>query len=148
MAEKLKTTAIIVISMLIGFITAGFGQTDFLTKKLKTSTIQEIKVPSIVKFKKIVGDEIYLETMGDIKVTWPGQHVIENEENIQIPLGQIPDENDLKLREFPYVGNAKTKKFYPSYTYPARGTALKYRRLFLSKQEALDSGFVASKLVK
>lgn len=147
MSDNLKTTATIITSMLVGFIIAELGSTH-LPSALKTSTIQKIEVPSIVKFKKIIGDEIYLETLGNIKVIWPGQHVIENEEHIQIPLGQIPDENDLKLREFPYVGNAKTRKFYPSYTYPARGTSLKYRRLFLSKQDALDNGFVASKLVK
>jgi len=105
------------------------------------------KITPIIKFQKIEGDQIFFEKIGDVKVIWPGISV-ESENTDRIPLGQIPNENDLALREFPYVGNAKTMKFYPSYSYPARGTEVKHRRFFSSKDAALSEGFVASKLVK
>ena len=44
--------------------------------------------------------------------------------------------------------HAKTKKFYPAKSYPARGTEVRYRRFFQTTEEAIAAGFVPSKLVK
>ncbi|MCF7812125.1 hypothetical protein K9M59_00760 [Candidatus Gracilibacteria bacterium] len=63
-------------------------------------------------------------------------------------MGQIPDENDLEYKKFPYTGNAKTGKFYPSDTYFARGVEVQHRRFFQTQQEAVDAGFIPSKSVQ
>lgn len=65
-----------------------------------------------------------------------------------MPLSQVDDAASLEFKKYAYVGNGKTKKFYPAYTYPARGTAVAYPRFFKTKQAAIKAGFIPSKLVK
>ena len=74
--------------------------------------------------------------------------MIEAEGGFQLPIGQLSTETDRALTEVEYVGNAKTNKFYPSSSYPARGTEVQYRRFFATKEAAEAAGFVPSKLVK
>lgn len=83
-----------------------------------------------------------------MRVLWAKENLVENDGLFSIPLGQIPNENDLELDAFPFLGNEKTKKFYPSNAYPARGTEVRYRRFFKTKEAAIEAGFEASKLVK
>ncbi len=140
-----KTTLIVLFSSISGFLIGNFGTLKSISPPPKT---QPLEISPIIKFTKFEDDLIYFETIGDIQVLWSGKNKIINKESGKIPLGQIPTKNDLKLKEFTYIGNAKTKKFYPTYTYPARGTSVVYRRFFQTKQAALDAGFIASKLVK
>jgi hypothetical protein len=98
--------------------------------------------------QKISGDQLYLHISGPARILWAEKNIVENDGEHQIPIGQIPNENDLELTQFLYLGNAKTKKFYPSTSYPARGTEYRYRRFFNSRTDAEAAGFIASKLVK
>lgn len=128
--------------------TAGFlvGRTNIETPTPVISAIApEI---SLVRFKETKGDELHFEISGPVRVIWSDQYVREGDGDHTLPLGQIPNQNDLELQEFQYLGNAKTKKFYPSTSYPARGTEVRYRRFFNSKKEAIQAGFIPSKLVK
>ncbi len=145
MTEKVKMTLAVIIALISGF---GIAQVSPEYLESAKNSPPKITIPPVVKFKKIEGDLLFLEIYGGVKVVWPGQHVVKDQALVKIPIGQIPDENDLEFRKFLYVGNAKTKKFYPSYTYPARGTAVKDRRFFATKEKALEAGFIASKLVK
>jgi len=79
---------------------------------------------------------------------WGEDNFLEKEGFHEIPLGQIPNKNDLPFLNFPYVGNAKSMKFYPSDTYFARGVEVVHRRFFRTKQEAIDAGFVPMKNMK
>lgn len=103
---------------------------------------------SIVQLQKILGDSIYGDISGSVRIVWAEENVAEGEGEFSIPLGQVPDENDLKYTEFPYTGNEKTMKFYPSDSYFARGVEVQYRRFFQTKQVAIDAGFTPSKGVK
>lgn len=103
---------------------------------------------SVIEFQSIVGDSLQGNISGPARIVWEGVNVIEKEGAFSLPLGQIKNELDLALIELPYTANAKTKKFYPSDSYPARGTEVRYRRFFATKNEAIAAGFEASKLVK
>ncbi len=139
---------------LVIFAFLSFGLGHLITEKnLKASTLEvEHQEPkpeiSVIVLERVEGDQLHLEVSGPGRVVWGSTNFIEGDGWHQIPLGQIPDENDLAFKNFAYTGNAKTKKFYPSHTYPARGTAVKHRRFFQTKQAALEAGFIASKLVK
>lgn len=114
---------------------------------------EEEKPKPVIKLQKISGDEIFVDIEGEVKIVWSEENIIETKESslpdiYKIPVGQIPTEQDLKLSQFKYVGNAKTGKFYPSSSYPARGTEAKHRRFFQTKAEARNAGFKATKLVK
>ncbi len=144
-SSEFKTTLLVILSSISGFLIGNFGSLETFSPSTKTSTL---KISPIIKFTKFENDLLYFETIGDLQVLWSGKNKIINQKSGKIPLGQIPTENDLKLKDFAYIGNAKTKKFYPSYTYPARGTSVIYRRFFQTKEEAISAGFIASKLVK
>ncbi len=143
--EKLKTFIIPILTALFGFLA---GSIDFSPSVEIFEPKKASPEISIVNLKKIIGDELHLEISGPTRVLWSWENYVENDGNYQIPLGQIPDENDLKFRQFPYVGNKKTMKFYPANSYFARGVAVKHRRFFDTKEKALAAGFIASKSVK
>lgn len=128
----------------IGFCVGVLGNLSYFLPE----EIPPPEITPLIKFIKIEGDEIFFETMGQIDILWPGKKEDKTEKIKKIPIGQIPNKNDLELSKFSYLANAKTGKFYPTYTYPARGTEVKYRRFFQTKQAAIDAGFIASKLVK
>ena len=102
---------------------------------------------SLISVEKIAGDELFFSISGPARVIWSGQ-MVENDGEFRIPLAQIPNENDLELEDFPFVGNAKTQKFYPSDSYFARGVEVKYRRFFDSKDAAIAAGFAPTRGVK
>ena len=136
---------IIIVSILstgFGFLAGGI---DFMPEKPVIKPQKITPEISIINLKKISGDELNLEISGPARVLWAWDRYVENDGTYTIPLGQIPNENDLKFREFPYVGNGKTMKFYPSDSYFARGVELKHRRFFRTKEDALSEKFVASK---
>ena len=103
---------------------------------------------SVVVFEKAIGDSLYADISGPVRIVWGDVHMAETQGENQIPLGQIPNEQDLEYRKFAFVGNEKTGKFYPSDTYWARGVAIEYRRFFATKDAAISAGFVPSKSVK
>ena len=142
-----KNKAIPFITFLVGIGTGLLFKTTSPTPpEIETTPITpEI---SIVRLQSIIDDQLHLEISGPARIIWSDQYSHEGDGQHSIPVGQIPNQNDLELTQFPYLGNAKTKKFYPSTSYPARGTEVKYRRFFDSKTSALEAGFVASKLVK
>lgn len=103
---------------------------------------------SVIHLKAIEGDTITGTLSGPARIVWNEANTIEQEGDFALPISQLPNESDKALSQMPYTGNAKTNKFYPSDSYPARGVEVQYRRLFESKQAALDAGFEASKLVE
>ncbi|MDH3324210.1 MAG: hypothetical protein OEL89_01070 [Candidatus Peregrinibacteria bacterium] len=144
--EKSKIVVAVVVSLVFGFL---IGKVDFSVPEELQIVEKDIQPEiTLVQLKKIVGDELVIDISGPSRVLWAEENYVENDGEFKIPLGQIPTENDLELRNFAYVGNAKTMKFYPATSYPARGTEFRYRRFFQSKEAALGAGFVASKLVK
>ena len=146
MKEKIKLACIIAFSGIFGFLIGQFQIDQPTANPIITKEITpEI---SLIQLLKIVDDELFLKISGPARVLWAKENLVENDGLFQIPLGQIPNENDLELENFPFLGNAKTNKFYPSTSYPARGTEVRYRRFFKTKEEAIKAGFIASKLVK
>ncbi len=143
-SEKIKISLVGVGGVIFGFFAGGMSLPDS-TPVLEKKTIRpEI---SLVSFEKISGDTIFGEISGSVRVLWNG-NTKEGDGEFQIPLGQIPNENDMKFQSFPYTGNAKTMKFYPSDSYFARGVEVRYRRFFRTKAEAISAGFVPTKGVK
>lgn len=143
---KFTTLATIILMTIIGFF---IGKIDFQKPEVKVveKEISEISrnLPTVV-LQKREGDKIFAEISGDVKITWADNFALE--ESGTIFWSQIPTEDNLKLNDFKYLANAKTKKFYPAKSYPARGTEVRYRRFFQTKEDAIQAGFIPSKLVK
>lgn len=132
-------------TLLLGF---GFGQldnpTDLQANSLPLTEFREI---SLIQLKSIEGDSLQASISGPARILW-NEEMVEGDGEYQIPLGTIETPDDRLYTEFFYTGNAKTGKFYPSSSYPARGVEHRYRRFFETKEAALSAGFIASKLVK
>lgn len=142
--NKFMTFAVVILMTVIGFF---IGKIDFgTTSKVKIVEQEISREIATVNLVKREGDQIFAEISGNVKITWADNYSLEESGNIF--WSQIPTENDLKLADFKYLANAKTKKFYPANSYPARGTEVRYRRFFQTKEEAIAAGFKASKLVK
>ena len=137
------TLATIILMTIIGFF---IGKIDFQKPEVEVVEKEISREIPIVVLQKRAGDKIFAEISGKVKITWADNYALEDSGIIYF--GQIPTEDDLQLNDFKYVGNAKTKKFYPAKSYPARGTEVRYRRFFQTKDEAIKSGFVPSKLVE
>ncbi len=145
LSSKIKTTLLIIGVALFSFLV---GQTSISQKKTEVK-IQKIRPEiSLVQLKSIVGDSLSLNISGPVRILWAGENLVENDGDFKIPLSQLPTENDLKYTQFPYTGNAKTMKFYPSDSYFARGVEVRYRRFFRTKTSAIEAGFIPSKGVK
>ena len=145
LSSKIKTTLLIIGVALFSFLV---GQTAISQKKTEVK-IQKIRPEiSLVQLKSIVGDSLSLNISGPVRILWAGENLVENDGDFKIPLSQLPTENDLKYTQFPYTGNAKTMKFYPSDSYFARGVEVRYRRFFRTKTSAIEAGFIPSKGVK
>jgi len=146
MSEKLKQAGIG-----LGLVISGFfwGQLMAFEQQTRlpapTENYQEI---SIIEFLGLEGDQLEFEVFGPARFLWAEDKLLEGSGIHQLPLGQLPNAQDLKFRNFKYTANAKTGKFYPSTSYPARGTAVRDRRFFQTKQAAIDAGFIPTKLVK
>ncbi len=143
-SSKLKTTILL---LFVAFISIFIGRSSI--SKEEPSLIPHPIRPeiSLVQFKSIVGDSLSLNISGPVRILWAGENLIENDGDFLIPLSQIPTENDLPYTQFPYTGNAKTMKFYPSGSYFARGVEVRYRRFFRDKSSAIGAGFIPSKSV-
>jgi len=137
-----------------GLMSFGLGVVGFLLGQLVSldSTQVDLSEPrveiAIVSLDSITGDQLDLEIFGPVRIVWGEGKMLEAEGVQQIPLGQLPDETDLQFKRFAYTANAKTGKFYPSTSYPARGTAVRDRRFFQTKVAAESAGFIPTKLVK
>ena len=144
--EKMSWTnlGIVILMTLIGFFVGKIDWQPTSQEKIIEKEISR-EIPTVV-LKTRDGDKIFAEISGKVKIIWADNYSLE--ESGDIFWSQIPTEDDLKLADFKYVGNAKTKKFYPAKSYPARGTEVRYRRFFQKKEEAIEAGFVPSKLVK
>ena len=142
--EKVKISLVGIGGVLFGFFAGGMSFQDLAPSLEKKQIRPEI---SIVSFEKISGDGLFGEISGPVRVLWGG-NTKEGDGKFQIPLGQIPNENDIKFQTFPYTGNAKTMKFYPSDSYFARGVEVRYRRFFRTKSEAISAGFLPTKSIK
>jgi|GEM_PF-1341242 hypothetical protein len=144
-SSKLKTTILILVTALVAFF---IGRTS-ISQKEPEIQIRHIRPEiSLVQFKNITGDSLSLNISGPVRILWAKENLVENDGDFEIPLSQISTENDLKYTQFPYTGNAKTMKFYPSESYFARGVEVRYRRFFRTKSVATESGFIPSKGVK
>lgn len=147
MKDKLKQAIFFSLAVSFGFFCGHF----VMAQKTEISPLIEKKIQpeiSLIQIQKIVNDELFLKISGPVRILWAKENFVENDGVFSIPLGQVPNENDLALEKFTFLGNEKTNKFYPSLSYPARGTEVRYRRFFKTKKEAIKAGFVASKLVK
>ena len=103
---------------------------------------------TIIELQSLVADQLQLEVFGPGRILWAEDKLLEGSGVHKVPLGQLLNGEDLKFRDFYYTGNAKTGKFYPSNSYPARGTAVRDRRFFADKRAAIAAGFIPTKLVK
>lgn len=143
---KSKLVSSLIVALLLGgsFVFGQFSVTQ------KPAVIETVRVPeiSLIVLKAIKGDLLDLEISGPARILWGEDNMVEKDGTFQIPLGQILHDQDQKYLDFAFVGNAKTGKFYPSSSYPARGTEVQHRRFFATKQAALEAGFIATKLVK
>lgn len=127
-----------------GFILGGAQR---LAPEIETVVIKPIEVEQTeVKLTQIEGDTLSLVLKGDVRVVWSDEKFLE--ESGDLFLGQVPNANDLRYRDYPFVGNANTGKFYPSTTSWARGVRVKDRRFFATKEGAIAEGFIPSKSVK
>lgn len=149
MSEKLKdglTFALILASSIGGFFV---GKKQTTTPELKAQVIEKSPEIAVVKIEKISDDLLEFILPKNTRLVWSnGKNSAESAGSQTVPLGQIDNENSKKLSQFKYLGNAKTKKFYPATSYPARGTEIRYRRFFDTKKAAQAAGFIPSKLVK
>ncbi|MCK5460817.1 hypothetical protein KAI58_02440 [Candidatus Gracilibacteria bacterium] len=145
MKEKIKITFGILFAAAFGFLCGHLNFSPEPPALIQKKLQPEI---SIIILEKILGDELFLKISGPVRILWAKENFIENDGHFQIPLGQVPNKNDLEYEKFPYLGNAKTKKFYNTSSYHARGTESRYRRFFETKDAAISAGFIASKLVK
>lgn len=129
---------------LIGFY---FGLISTEPKALPTTedAYQEI---SLIRFSDLEGDSLSFSISGPARVIWGSDQFVENDGEYLLPLGQFSTELDNLYQKFNYLGNAKTGKYYPTSSYPARGTEVRHRRFFQTRLEAESAGFIASKLVK
>lgn len=145
MPNKLKLALGLTFASAFGFLCGSIDFSSAPSPLIQKEIKPEI---SVIILEKILGDELYLKISGPVRILWAKENFIENDGHFQIPLGQLPNENDLKYEQFSYLGNAKTGKFYNTNSYHARGTEPRYRRFFETKNAAISAGFVASKLVK
>ena len=112
--------------------------------KLEATTFESIEAErAMVTFAKIEGERLSLTLEGNVRVVWSEEYFLDTSGDVF--LGQVPDANDLQYRQYPFVGNANTGKFYPSTTNWARGVRVKDRRFFLTKEEAVAAGFIPTK---
>ena len=102
---------------------------------------------ALLEFKALKGDLLLAHTDGPVRLIW-NDSFIEGSGEHEIALGQLESDADKPFREFAYVGNVGTMKFYPADSYPGRGTDPLKRRFFANKEAAFAAGFTASKLVK
>lgn len=149
MSEKLKdgvAFVLILISSVGGFL---IGKKQVIAPDLQAPVIEKKTTVTVVQINKISDDLLEFVLPKNTRIVWAdGKNSIDSVGLQVIPLGQIDTENSKKLSQFKYVGNAKTKKFYPATSYPARGTEIRYRRFFDSIEKARAAGFFPSKLVK
>ncbi len=133
----------IVIAALVGFI-LGIGRETTCSETMNIAPIKQEM--STVTLSRIEGDRLSLSIDGNVRVIWSEEHFLD--ESGDVFLGQVPNANDLKFRQYPFVGNANTGKFYPATTTWARGVKIKDRRFFATKEQAIEAGFSPSKSVK
>lgn len=137
-------------TIFIALSSFGLGAVAVLDKSLQApphcleKQYQEI---ALVEFEELQGDQLKTVLNGQVRLIW-NDDFVEGTGSHKVALGQLPSEHDQSFRDFAYVGNTGTMKFYPSNSYPARGTDPVKRRFFASRAEAEAQGFVASKLVK
>ncbi|MCF7831052.1 hypothetical protein K9M41_03620 [Candidatus Gracilibacteria bacterium] len=141
MKDKLGISVGIIGAIILGFLIGQLKLSPEVVEIVEKEIRPEV---SLIQLKEIKGDMLELEISGPARIIW-ADDMVENDGFFQIPLSQISTENDRKYTEFPFTGNEKTKKFYPSDTYFARGVEVRYRRFFLTKEEAINAGFIPSK---
>ena len=142
-SDRNKHFITIILMTLIGFFVGSIDFKDSAPEIIEKPI--ESSIPQI-NLSQRNGDEIVAEISGEVKLTWGDSYVLQ--ESGSVFWGQIATVDDLVLKDFKYLANGKTKKFYPADSYPARGTEVKYRRFFQTKEDATNAGFIASKLVK
>jgi hypothetical protein len=137
-------------TLVIALASFGLGALSVLDRATATapmcleSQYQEI---ALIELTEMKGDSLKTTINGNVRLIWNDDFVEGDGEHL-VALGQLPSDHDQNFRDFAYVGNSGTMKFYPSDTYAARGTHPVKRRFFASRAEAEEQGFVASKLVK
>lgn len=112
--------------------------------QLETTVLESIPPEkAMVTLERIEGEQLSVTIEGNVRVVWSEEHFLDASGDVF--LGQVPDADDLQYRQYPFVGNANTGKFYPSDTSWARGVRVKDRRFFLTKEAAIAAGFMPTK---
>ncbi|PID70760.1 hypothetical protein CSB37_01595 [bacterium DOLZORAL124_38_8] len=153
MSETVKDIGVfvlVVLSAVGGFFLGKKNSVAETTENQKTPSEKTVqKTVSVIELTEINQDLLTIKLPDKVRVIWSnGKNSVEKSGVQVVPLGQVDTVDSKKFWKFPYVGNAKTRKFYPAQSYPARGTKIQYRRFFESKTAALRAGFLPSKLVK
>ena len=141
--SRIMTMVTVILMTMIGFFIGQLDMTSSPPEITETAITQTIPTVTLTRRE---GDQIFADITGEVKIIWADHHALEG--SGVIIWSQIPTTDDLQLNDFAYLANAKTKKFYPANSYPARGTEVRYRRFFQTRQAAIEAGFVPSKLVK
>lgn len=131
----------------MGVMTCGsffLGMAQDLSQQSSNIVFDQIQAEkAVVRLEKIEGDQLTVSLEGNVRITWSEEHFLDYSGDIF--LGQMPDANDLQYRQYPFVGNLNTGKFYPSDTSWARGVRVKDRRFFATKEAAIAAGFIPTK---
>ena len=143
--KKSSSVLILITALLFGAGGYILGMLQSSTQSAPTLT-KSTPTFSVIEMQKREDDQLMVKISGNARIVWGERsNVAEGDGLHAIPLGQIPSQNDLALTEYPYLGNAKTMKYYPSDSYPARGTEVQYRRFFATQEEAEAAGFIPMK---
>lgn len=136
----------------------GMGVFGFGAGKIDLQPDKELQVSedinlisqeiSLIQMNEIQGDALQVNISGPVRILWGKNNFIEGDGQYEIPIPQIPDENDRALETFAFTGNTNTMKFYPSDSHFARCVKVSDRRLFETKELAINAGFAPSKSVK
>jgi lipopolysaccharide export system protein LptC len=147
---KLNRLNLFLLGIVLGLI-AGYavGWVEF-KKEFPQENLPKNNSNALINFIKAENDKLYFSADGNIRITWGNGQAINHQGDFPkkiytLPWVQIPTTNDLKLESFLYTGNNKSKKFYKSSSYFARGVAIENRRGFNTRAEAIKAGFIPTK---
>jgi len=140
--NRLEKLGLAAVALLAGF-SIGF------TGKAEEPKIEKIVSDApIVNFQKIEGQDLFFTLHGGAVAKWGDSTIKSGNGEHKLSITQLPTEAYLSRKKAQYLANLKTKKFYPTDSYPARCVEPRYSRLYQTKEAAISDGFRPSKLVK
>jgi hypothetical protein len=150
---KLNSFNLFLSGVILGIV-SGYvvGWIEF-KKEFSRENLSNDNSIALINFIKAENDQLYFSAEGNIRINWGENQAINHQGKFPrkiytLPWIQIPTTNDLKLQSFLYTGNNKSKKFYKSNSYFARGISIENRRGFNTRAEAIKAGFVPTKSLR